>query len=349
MAHEVETMAYRVVPPWHGLGNNIQHDATLDEWIEQAGFNWELHEAALFASTEDGKDMYPIPGKVGLMRSDTHQVLNIVSPRYKVVQPKEVAEFFREFTELAGFQMETMGVLKGGAIYWGLAKIDDGFVLGGKKVDDRVEPYMLLATSSDGSMSTVAHLTSVRVVCMNTLQISVGTGGKNAAIRIPHSLHFNPDDVKQDLGLLPEWWAQYKAVAAAAAKVSVDRTEAVRFIADTYVPTGAELTADDAFINNYLMNDDWELSEADEENEDMVDLFRQRKLIHRTVHTMDTAPGQDLKTADGTMWGVLNGITRYWDHDFPERMPGRRLVNTWFWRGSTLKTRAYDRVKELVA
>lgn len=349
MAHEVETMAWQETAPWHGLGNQVDADASLDEWIDQAGFNWELRPAEIFYRVEDDKKYHEIPDRVGLVRSDNNRILNIASPRYKVVQPRDVAEFFREFTELAGFRMETMGVLKGGAIYWGLAKIDDGFTLGGKRVNDRVEPYMLLATSCDGSMSTVAHLTSVRVVCMNTLQLSVGPRGQKAAIRVPHSLHFNPDQVKADLGLVPEWWAEHKSVAQAAARFTVDDVTATQIVANLYAPLGAEYTEDPSFIANYLLNPEWELGEDDEDDVGLQQLWRNRKLIDRTLQTMEFGPGQDLKTAKGTLWGVLGGVTRYWDHEFKERVHGHRLANAWFHRGSDLKTRAYDVVRGMVA
>ena len=45
----------------------------------------------------------------------------VVSQRYQVVQPREILEFYRDLTEMSGFELETAGVLKGGRKFWALA------------------------------------------------------------------------------------------------------------------------------------------------------------------------------------------------------------------------------------
>jgi hypothetical protein len=55
-------------------------------------------------------------------RSDTKAALSVVSSRYQVVQPKEILEFYRDLTEISGFELETAGVLKEGKKIWALAK-----------------------------------------------------------------------------------------------------------------------------------------------------------------------------------------------------------------------------------
>ncbi|MFX9212966.1 DUF932 domain-containing protein, partial [Acinetobacter baumannii] len=57
-----------------------------------------------------------------LFRSDTQAPLSVVSQRYQVVQPQEILEFYRDLTEVSGFELETAGVLKGGKKFWALAR-----------------------------------------------------------------------------------------------------------------------------------------------------------------------------------------------------------------------------------
>jgi hypothetical protein len=57
-----------------------------------------------------------------LYRSDTKAPLSVVSGRYQVAQPKAVREFYRDLTEISGFELETTGVLKEGKKFWALAK-----------------------------------------------------------------------------------------------------------------------------------------------------------------------------------------------------------------------------------
>ncbi|WP_163110586.1 DUF932 domain-containing protein, partial [Acinetobacter baumannii] len=81
-------------------------------------------------------------------RSDTRAPLSVVSARYQVVQPLEVLDFYRDLTEVGGFELETAGVLKEGRKFWALAKTGQTGTLKGK---DKVDGYLLLATACDGT------------------------------------------------------------------------------------------------------------------------------------------------------------------------------------------------------
>lgn len=53
----------------------------------------------------------------------------MVSNRYKVVQPREILEFYRDLTEDAGFELETAGVR--GRKLWALARTGQHALLKG--------------------------------------------------------------------------------------------------------------------------------------------------------------------------------------------------------------------------
>ena len=53
--------------------------------------------------------------------------------------------------------------------------------------------------------------------------------------------------------------------------------------------------------------------------------------------------GQDTKAARGTVWGALNGMTRYVDHEKQARSDESRLQAAWFGPGDALKTAAFKR------
>ncbi|MEX2322088.1 MAG: DUF932 domain-containing protein, partial [Saccharospirillum sp.] len=127
------------------------------------------------------------PDSKVLYRSDSKEPLSVVSQRYKVVQPGEILEFYRDLTEKSGFELETAGVLKGGRKLWALAKTGQSGMLKGV---DKTDAYVLLATACDGSMATTAQFTSVRVVCNNTLAIALQ--GNAASVKVRHNVsdHF---------------------------------------------------------------------------------------------------------------------------------------------------------------
>ncbi len=97
-------------------------------------------------------------------------------------------EFYRDLTDYASYELETAGVLKGGGRkFWALARSGWRSALKGQ---DQVNAYLLLATSCDGSLATVATPTSVRVVCNNTLTIAVD--GISQGVKVSHSTEFDP-------------------------------------------------------------------------------------------------------------------------------------------------------------
>lgn len=176
MAHLVESMACVNETPWHGLGNRLTPNQPLEVWLQQAGMSWNIESSPVQYQERDHLRQFN-DAKV-LYRSDSGDALSVVSPRYQVVQPREVLEFYKDLVDVGGFELETAGVLKGGRKLWALARTGQEAILKG---DDLVKGYLLLATACDGTLATTAQFTSVRVVCNNTLAIATSD--------IPPSLH----------------------------------------------------------------------------------------------------------------------------------------------------------------
>ena len=155
-------------------------------------------------------------------RSDTKTPLSVVSNRYQVVQPREVLEFYRDLTGVSGYELETAGILKGGRKFWALARTGQTTVLKG---NDQVNGYLLLATSCDGTLATTATPTTVRVVCSNTLTISLNCATR--AITVPHNTRFDPQAVKKQLGIAVSQWDEFMYRMRALAERKVQWHEAM--------------------------------------------------------------------------------------------------------------------------
>lgn len=324
MAHELDfsngraNMAYVGEKPWHGLGQELTVGASIDTWTREAGFDWEVKKGAIAYEVRDEEDnpvrMQTVPNRWALYRSDTGTPLSVMSSNYRITQPRDVMEFFRELTEVGGFKMETAGMLRGGATYWALAKADDAFDVGG---GDVVLPYLLLATSCDGTLSNVAQFTTVRVVCQNTLSVSVDN--KSGQIRIPHSTTFNPERVKAELGLIGGTWERFRKEATKLAKRKVSKEEASKYFLDTLYP-----------------------------DEDEIDMEAKRPMLKLVTDIYLDGVGQRTKTASGTAWGLVNAITRMVDHEKVARSQDTRLQSAWFGAGARLKKAALDNALALV-
>src|SRR5687767_10746711 len=124
--------------------------------------NWEIEESEVryITGSNNVGTIKSFPANKVLYRSDTKAPLAVVSNRFKVVQPGDVLEFYRDLTADSGFELETAGVLREGRKFWALARTGQSTVLRGR---DRVDGYLLLATACDGTLATTAQFTSVRV------------------------------------------------------------------------------------------------------------------------------------------------------------------------------------------
>ena len=317
MSHLVETMAYVDTTPWHGLGNQLPQNQPLVVWQRSAGMDWSIRQAEVLYSVPDiGINVRPYSDSKVLYRSDTLEPLSIVSKRYKVVQPREVLEFYRDLVSAGGFELETAGVLKGGKKLWALAKTGQETVLKG---GDKIKAYLLLATSCDGTLATTAQFTSVRVVCNNTLQMAIGD--RSGAVKVPHSTKFDPAAVKQELGIGLSAWDSFLVGMRAMSERRVNKFEAMSLLVDVLGDPSVPLN----------------------------DQTNQKAL--QSVHALFAGAGKGsaLVSADGTAWGLLNAVTEYVDHERRARSQDYRLDSAWFGNGAAIKGRALERALRLTA
>lgn len=322
MAHLVNTMAYVGETPWHELGNALPPKQSLDIWAEKAGMNWEIRSSPVRYMTETAGTLGSIMSfdeqKV-LYRSDTKAPLSVVSGRYQVVQPKAVLEFYRDLTEISGFELETAGVLKEGKKFWALAKTGKETVLKG---NDTVKGYILLATSCDGTLATTATPTTIRVVCNNTLTVALN--GASSAIKVPHSTNFDPQAVKKQLGIAVSQWDGFMYRMKILSERKVKTHEALNYFIKVLCMTDNPADQAQGLMNERALN-------------------KVRSLYEGQGH------GADLASASGTAWGLLNAVTEYVDHERRARNQAYRLESAWFGQGASLKQRALDHALLMVA
>ncbi|MFM4936881.1 DUF932 domain-containing protein [Aeromonas veronii] len=316
MAHLIDTMAYTGQTPWHGLGNVLPPQQSLDIWQQAAGMDWTIEQSdVLYNVTSDALHIRPFAMSKVLYRSDTLAPLSVVSKRYNVVQPHEVLHFYQELVQAGGFELETAGVLKGGRKLWALAKTGQDMKLNG---GDTVKSYLLLATSCDGTLCTTAQFTSLRVVCNNTLQMALND--KFDAIKVPHSTKFNPEHVKEVLGLGLANWDLFQRNIHELSHRSVSPAEAILFFSD-------------------LINDPTD----DDGN---IVLSRPTKKLQELYQ--GAGMGSDLASAKNTAWGLVNAVTEYVDHHRRARSQDNRLDSAWFGQGAQLKYHALEQALTLL-
>lgn len=320
MAHLLQTMAYVGETPWHQLGNQLPAKQSIEVWAKKAGMDWQICETPVRYMTEQAGSLGSIMSfddqKV-LYRSDTKAPLSVVSGRYQVVQPKAVLEFYRDLTEISGFELETAGVLKEGKKFWALAKTGKETALKG---NDVVRSYILLATSCDGTLATTATPTTIRVVCNNTLSIALN--GASSAIKVPHSTNFDPQAVKKQLGIAVSQWDSFMY--------------RMRTLSERKVKSHESL--------NYFLK---VMCQSDSNADPGQVLTNERALKSVQALYEGKGHGSELPSASGTAWGLLNAVTEFVDHEKRARSQEYRMDSAWFGQGASLKQRALDYALQL--
>jgi len=322
MAHELTftnglaEMAFVGETPWHGLGRNLIPGASIEDWRLAAGMNWDIiRKPVMFdVDTIDGPKLHTWTQQEVLYRSDTKAPLNVVSNVYNVVQPAAVLEFFRDLVAKHGFALETAGTLKGGKRFWALARTNlDGEVVDG----DTIRTYLLLVSSCDSGLATTAMFTSIRVVCNNTLQMSLNRdSGKRVSVR--HNTEFNPNSVKLELGLsADEVYGSFLSRMRSFANKSISGSTAEEIVEAMFATLGrnGDIRESKGFTK-------------------VMDLFTQ------------SGKGSQIDGVAGTGWGLINAVTEYADFHVRARSQEFRLDSSWFGAGRAMKETILELVED---
>ena len=318
MAHEIEMvdgkaqMAYAGDVPWHGLGVKVPADLTPEQMLEAAGLDWEVRKINAYAfDDQNGDEMYDI-GKSALIRSTDGKMLDVVSNDWNPVQNKTAFDFFDEFVREGDMEMHTAGSLKGGQIVWGLAKIKDSFEL---FKGDQIDSYLLFSNFHKYGFSTDVRFTPIRVVCNNTLSLSLSSKVERM-VKISHRKVFNPGNVKEMLGIATDKLTKYKEMASFLGSKKAKDEDIVEYFCRIFPVTGS--------------------------NEKKTKEISKNAQI--AVDILHTQPGANF--AEGTWWQPFNAVTYMTDH-LVGRSADTRLTSSWYGNNKNLKTKALELAVEM--
>jgi len=324
MAHEIDfsndqaNVAMLKTGAWHGLGQILEAGQPISVWAESAGLSHEVKRSPVNYIADNGQTLR-FDNKSVLYRSDTLAPLGVVSPDYNIVQPADILDFFAQLAANNNFELESAGSLSGGKRIWAMAKVNDGATIIGQDV---VKPYVLLATSYDGTLATTARFTSVRVVCSNTLGYASAESGDT--VRINHSKAFSAKDAALDLGIALNGFDKFLIESRWLANKEVNETFVVEFL-KALLPK----TMSTKLVNGVKKPEAVPI-EKSKAFQSIMALFNGQAL------------GSDLPEASGSAWALLNAVTEHVDHNLNQNA-------AWFGYGNTLKNKARDLLLEVVA
>ncbi|NJK58933.1 MAG: DUF932 domain-containing protein [Pleurocapsa sp. SU_5_0] len=311
MAHNFDSGFLVNQGAWHGLGKVLDNPPTTAQAIIDAGLDWQVKEQPIYTQSNSG--LSPISTYKSLVRSTDHQLLGVVSNKYKPLQNHDAFSWFDFLLHDGDVALETAGSLRDGKRIWVLAKINQSPV--DIIQDDPVEPYLLLSNSHDGSSAVWIQFTPIRVVCQNTLSYALSTRNKDQALgrafRIRHQ-----GNIESKLNQ---------------AKTALDFARQ-RFSVAT---------------DEYKAMASYSLNQAD------LDLYLSLVLDTDTPQSSRAYPQIVANFLEGrgnhgdTLWDAYNGVTEWLDYQ-RGTSDSNRLDSSWFGTSAKLRALAHSSALEFV-
>lgn len=185
-------------PAWHGLGTVFTDEVTTSQMLDLAHLsNWNVRLEDIDLPARSHKNWFAVTRTNPFDGGD--DVLGVVGERYKVFQNEDLFAFADNI--LDGARWETAGSIKNGTVVFGSLAMERETVLDPNGVSDKVNSYLLVHTSHDGSLSVQASVTPVRVVCQNTLNMALYGVKQSYKIRHTQTVDGRVAAAREALGL----------------------------------------------------------------------------------------------------------------------------------------------------
>lgn len=314
----VEAM-YANRPAWHDLGTIFDPGGNTapswDEAIELAHLDWTVEKEPM--KLEDGT---AVDNFYALVRQDTRKTLSVVGNEYQVLQNREAGEFIGWLLQDGVMRFETAFAMKDGKDVALLARLPSVDYV----TPDDPQLRYLLWSMSHGGASITAKITTVRVVCANTLAVALRGKRGSSEIKIRHSgdLDAKLRDAHAYLSQLDAAFTDYTENAAKLASRSVSKDQQHEYVTLLYP----------------ALDDDASK--------------RAKTIRDRAVGEVTKAlrsPANSLPSIRGTWWQLFNAVTETVDHGTvaresrdPRERAENRYVRTTKGAGESFKELAFE-------
>jgi phage/plasmid-like protein (TIGR03299 family) len=290
MAHKLNetngkiSFAARGEKAWHGLGQYVSEAMTSEQAIELGGLDYTVEKRPLYAPGWAGT-MVEVDGHYGNVRTDTNEVLGVVKGRYQIVQNKDAFGFFDSIIDQGEAIFETAGALGKGERIFVTAKLPDDMLVRGEKV----EKYIMLTNSHDGTSTIIAGFTPIRVVCNNTLTAALKNLDNKISISHTASAESKLKQASRVMGIASKYMDEVNMTF---------ESMTTRKLSDLEMKY---------FIESVMKGN------VKEESSDKEASTRMKNLVDQVYSFTISHPTQTTEAAYRTLWGAYNGISGYYN------------------------------------
>lgn len=312
----------RKEPAWHGLGQVVSDAKTSEEVVRIAHLDYTVAKAEDFAFING---IYRRkPNSFSVYRTDTDEILSrSVSDDYTPVQNIEAFNFIDEIIGAGHMQFETAGALGVGERIFVTAKLPNSIRI--KASDDIVEGYIVFTNGHDGRHAVQAMITPVRVVCNNTLNMSLHNCTNKVVFK-----HLANVTEKMKLGI--HLMGLYR-------KHTENLTIALDRMADVRLE---EREMKDILVKTFLGSKDIKIIQEKSHDWSSVDEVstRSKNILDECLAWTESGVGQDVYRGSA-LW-LYNGISGYLSNGKDYKDSQERFKNLTEGRSYDLSQRAFD-------
>lgn len=300
---------------WHVLGKALGEAATEADVMEPNVLGWPTDKHPLTVVMPDGSTQ-EMPGQFIIYRNHAIKGLEamaIVGKRYRDFDNKVVVDLARDIIDVGGACFESAGSMFGGKRVFVCLRIPKEI---STAYGPKITPNLVITNTHDGSSQLEGLVTTVDVVCQNTLAMAFGEAKSRFKIRHTTNADMRLSEARKTLGLT---FTYLEAVEQRMAAMIEQKFWEAEFEAMTkeLLPLPQEIKSDETIMH--------------------VEKEREKLLYLRTE-------GLNKEYVD-TAWGAYGAVTEYADWYSPIRAKDhtiRRAENVMTGAQEAFKKQAMD-------
>jgi hypothetical protein len=148
---------------FQNIGKNVETFNSYDEMINYSGLNYEVAHAPVYSFLPENKEYNRIEGKRLIYNKNTGQPINVMTDSYKIIQNADAFSIIKPF--FGDIKPVWSGAIDNGAVAFMQCSIGKTINISG----DKINRYLFIVNSHDGSSSLKISFSPVRQACDNML------------------------------------------------------------------------------------------------------------------------------------------------------------------------------------
>lgn len=298
--------------PWAGdiVGASTDKPITSQELLQEAGLDWDVAVRPLWTKNSKGEFKQHRNAREVYIVDDDETSLGVVKGKYQPFSNRDAFAFGDKLVEDGIATWETAGQQYGGARVFMTMKFSEGISV---LDDDQIDLFLFFRTSHDGTTGVSADVVPFRAFCLNQTQLALQTARHRWTVMHSTSITDRLEEARKSLLLTNDYAAELAKDLEKLARTEINMDKAKAII--------------DKVIEK-------KRSRRDEVITDILATYE---------HSATVAPYR------GTAYGLLNGVTEYYDHLKTQRTAHARLESIMSSEGAKVRNAVHQKLLALAA